>query len=256
MLIFLHIPKTAGTTFRFILENHFGVHCCHTNHIRGNHFDQKQFELAKKVFPGLQCLTGHSLIAPYELKVSNPFFATILRDPVDRVISHYQANFLRGKATGNFEEDFRNNPYLQDFQVRKITGGDDLPRAKQFLDVDCEFVGLTENFDLSLAIFQRLYPEMIDVNYYRKNVAKTNDLKEELKSDRRIIKLIERHNQLDIQLYDYARNEIFPRMCEKAEIDMKDSFSFDKRSKPFTRKRQIGRIFNKYIYRTVCKIAG
>ena len=31
MIVFLHIPKTAGSTFQIILENTFGVSACHTN---------------------------------------------------------------------------------------------------------------------------------------------------------------------------------------------------------------------------------
>ena len=34
MIIFLHVPKTAGTTFQFILENSFGIAHCHTFQIR------------------------------------------------------------------------------------------------------------------------------------------------------------------------------------------------------------------------------
>ena len=29
MIVFLHIPKTAGSTFQFILENTFGLSACH-----------------------------------------------------------------------------------------------------------------------------------------------------------------------------------------------------------------------------------
>jgi len=34
MIVFLHVPKTAGSTFQFILENSLGIHACHTNHTK------------------------------------------------------------------------------------------------------------------------------------------------------------------------------------------------------------------------------
>ena len=40
MIVFLHIPKTAGSTFQFILENSFGCKACHTNHAKKAVFGQ------------------------------------------------------------------------------------------------------------------------------------------------------------------------------------------------------------------------
>jgi len=43
MIVFLHIPKTAGSTFQFILENTFGVSACHTNHTKQDFFPTGRF---------------------------------------------------------------------------------------------------------------------------------------------------------------------------------------------------------------------
>ena len=54
MIVFLHIPKTAGSTFQFILENTFGVSACHTNHTKQHFFRQDDFEFARKFFPRMR----------------------------------------------------------------------------------------------------------------------------------------------------------------------------------------------------------
>ncbi len=212
--------------------------------------------IARRVFPGISCLTGHSLIAPYELAIERPFFATILRDPVDRVISHYQANVLNGKASGNFQKDFQNNPYLQNFQVSKITGSpDDLDRAIKFVDQECQFVGLTEKFEVSLNALKRLFYREMDTRYFRKNVSSSNRISVKLKSDTEVVNLIRKYNSNDIALYQHVKEYVFPAMCEKAGVNPDQKIEPNLLNSPFTIKRSIGRTFNKYIYRTVCKIA-
>lgn len=49
MIVFLHIPKTAGSTFQFILENSFGISACHTNHTKKERFTRSDFDLAREI---------------------------------------------------------------------------------------------------------------------------------------------------------------------------------------------------------------
>ncbi len=64
MIIFVHIPKTAGTTFRYILRNSFGLSHCDTTHTRRKLFDLGQLNAARKMFPGLKSIGGHNVIEP------------------------------------------------------------------------------------------------------------------------------------------------------------------------------------------------
>ena len=145
MIVFLHIPKTAGSTFQFILENSFGPFACHTDHTKKPVFDQSDFNFTRKMFPGLRSISsGHNPIDPLSLSVPDPFFMTFLREPVARVFSHYQDWVLSDHPSPvpTFEETLRKKEILQNLQVKSIAGRRDLDKAKRALE-RCSFVGLT-----------------------------------------------------------------------------------------------------------------
>src|SRR6267154_558714 len=147
MIVFLHIHKTGGTSFRSILERNFGPSCCHTNQTRREVFTQADLEFVKKMFPRLRAITGHNLVDPLQLSVKDPFYATFLREPVARAISHYQDTVLRGSNRVTFEESLKTDGRLNNWQVKLMAGSENLDKAKRFLE-RCHFVGLTEKFNL------------------------------------------------------------------------------------------------------------
>src|SRR5262245_17320217 len=85
-LLFLHIPKTAGSSFLTMFENLFGEH--RVRRLRGGSDEAAQNEIDRVVSDEIQdidCLAAHSpihMFAKY-LDAFRPF--TMLRDPVDRV---------------------------------------------------------------------------------------------------------------------------------------------------------------------------
>ena len=116
MIVFLHIPKTAGSTFQFILENTFGISACHTNHAKTKLFEQDDLAFARKIFPRPQSLSGHNLVDPLRLSVPDPFYITFLREPVARVLSHYQDSVVLGQNRASFEESLRTNELSKTFR--------------------------------------------------------------------------------------------------------------------------------------------
>jgi hypothetical protein len=216
MLVFLHVPKTAGSTFQFILENSFGPAACHTNHAKKKFFGADDFAFAKKVFPWLCSLAGHNLLDPLCLPIQNPFYITFLREPVARVISHYQDSVLNGDNELTFEQTLRRFQEFENCHVKHLGNGN-LDQAKRFLE-QCHFVGLTERFELSLEILQRLSPCKLNLKYKRRRVAASNSLRTTVESDPRLIELAKEYNRLDLELYAFAKNEIFTRQCERVGL--------------------------------------
>src|SRR6185436_4864074 len=118
MMIFLHIPKTGGTSFRFVLENSFGVFHCHTAHTRKTVFQQEDLNFVRRMFPGLRSIAGHNLVDPPRLTAPDPFYMTFMREPISRVISHYQDGVLRRHNQETFEQALRRSEELENLHVK------------------------------------------------------------------------------------------------------------------------------------------
>lgn len=92
-VLFLHIPKTAGTSLLLTLRNTFG-----DSHVRritqvDEHVGETVAQIIETGLAGVSCLAGHLPIYLFDrvLDRFRPF--TVLRDPVERVLSVYR--FIR-----------------------------------------------------------------------------------------------------------------------------------------------------------------
>ena len=254
MLFFLHIPKTAGTTFQFILENSLGISHCHLGHLGKEVVDQRDVDFTRRMFPWLRSLAGENLVDPLRFSVPDPFYITFLREPLARVFSHYQDNVLRGGRTLTFEQMLANEEVLENLQVRRLAGKADLGRAKMVLE-KFHFVGLTEKFDLSLHMLDKICPCRLNFNYKRKVTARDNSIKKSLENDPRIVDMTREKNRLDLELYDFAVKEIFPKFLAQTGFSPTDKVaSFDRYQSEIHPNFLLHRLYNQTFYRNVCKV--
>lgn len=93
-MIFLHLPKTAGTTFREVLLRHptLSVHL-----VRGGHPEiveaiRERPVYVKTLVRRHDVVMGHLIFdrRPFEALAGRIFFVSLLRDPIARAISHYK----------------------------------------------------------------------------------------------------------------------------------------------------------------------
>jgi len=116
MIYYIHIPKCAGSTIRYALKNDKRYKLCldnndpwkgcyNINHAYGTHNVGNQQKNSIKV------ILGHYRRKKYQNVDSvNNVFITFLRNPVERVISHYfYFKFLRNR------EEFKNIPEIKWF---------------------------------------------------------------------------------------------------------------------------------------------
>ena len=254
MLVFLHLPKTGGTTFQFILENSLGICHCHLGHLGKKVVDQRDLDFTRKLFPWLRSIAGENLVDPLRYCLPDPFYLTFLREPVARVLSHYQDTVRRNGSRLTFEEMLRSDEVLENIQVKLLAGGRNLDKAKFFLE-RCDFVGLTERFDLSLHVLERLSPCRLNLRYKRKLAAPDNTIRESIEKDSRLLEMTREFNRLDLELYSFAVNEIFPRVCAKAGFNPADRVpSFDRYTNELKPGFLLHRLYNQTFFRQVCKV--
>jgi len=258
ILGFVHIPKTAGTTVKFILRNStFFRHCDLQPLVRDAVFTDADFHFMKKIFFfGLNSISGHSLIHP-TAHLSAPLqYFTFVREPLQRCLSHYQQmkrSRLRQGCDITFE-DYMQIKDVYDHQVRRIAGGPDIERAKHELSTRYMFVGLTERFAESMLVFQRLCPYPLNLAYKRLHVAKDNTAKQEVLDNPDSRRLLEEGNQLDLQLYNYIRDELYPGLCERAGLSLREVDEMDFVSNTYPLRYKVTRGYNNAVYKPLIRL--
>ena len=83
LLVFLHIPKTGGTTLTEIIERQIGV----------NHFYDVKKDIRKAVKfiddKEIKCIKGHMPFGIHKYIKKSCKYITMVRDPFDTAISSY-----------------------------------------------------------------------------------------------------------------------------------------------------------------------
>jgi hypothetical protein len=216
LIAFVHIKKTAGKTVKHIMRRELGIRHCDVKRWRQTDhcLDAAGLRRLRRVYPGLISIAGHSIKAYSDLKQAEPKLAyyTFLRDPVRRTVSQYQYRVKMGRSRpGSFEQWIR-DPANRDLQVQTLANGRDRDRALEILEHDIAFVGLMEHLDESLALMRpALNLPDIDLSPDRVNAAGDNTLRDKLLGDPHSLELLQKANELDLQLYEYAKNVIYPR---------------------------------------------
>ena len=240
-LIFLHIPKAAGTTMNDIIERQFPQGTVFT--VDGARVRESVDEfknLPEEERRRVRCLKGHIPFGLHEYLPHPTTYITVLRNPVDRIISHYYYvlrtphHYLYNTVTaGNMRlRDYVSSgisPELMNGQTKTVSGlgkadmivreyssADLLEEAKRTLQDHFVSVGLVERFDETLVLFQRLLGWQ-NIFYVRRNVTKKHPSQQEIAKT--TVEVIERENELDMALYEFAK-----QMFEKQIREQPSSF--------------------------------
>ncbi len=255
MIIFSHIPKTGGTTLKYILRNNYGWKHIDALKTKRSPYTEEDLLFAKKIFRDPQAITGHNVIDPLSnFAGPNDQLITILREPVSRCASHYQYDVMWRNLSMTFEEWIRNRNN-QNLSVKIIAGSDDVEKAKQLLREEYTFTGITEQFSDSVKLLKVLLQQPLDLQYRRLITARNNDLKNQLLNDEISLKLLKKYNARDTELYDYALNEIFLPALETyhdalKQIPTPEQKNLRRNTLPVRNSVR----FNKYIYRQLIKL--
>jgi hypothetical protein len=258
MVGYVHINKTGGTTIKFILRNSTWLrHCDLQPPHPDTAADGRDIAFARKVFFfGLNSIAGHAVRPWVENLPESIDFFTMLRDPLQRCLSHYQhvKRARRKKGLDITFEEFMQNERYNDRQVRHIAGAPNVKKAKAILKSKFFFVGLLESFDESMHILQKLMPYPITLQYKPRHVAKDNTAKQEVLDNPSCRDLLHRGNQLDLELYAFVRDELYPAFREKAGIASNEEHEKTVRLSGYPLRYKVTRFYNQGIYRMLNKL--
>lgn len=214
-LIFIHIPKTAGSTLRPIMDRHYPRPVIYKLDFLPRDLDAF-LRLPEQPRSRIRVLQGHFPFGLHRHLSVPADYLTILRDPVNRIISMYywihgnEEHVLNTLVRSMSLRDFADSGFeiTANHQTTLISG---LPAnsdtralevAKKNLQGEITAFGLNERFDESLLLFkQRLGWK--HVFYSRRNVTRSRPRRSEVPAS--ILEVIEKHNSLDLELYEFAR---------------------------------------------------
>jgi hypothetical protein len=146
------------------------------------------------------------------------------------------------------------NEDSNDRQVRCIAGVPDVEKAKKILKSRFFFVGLLESFDESMHILQKLFPYPLQLQYQPLHVAKDNKAKKEVLDNDASRSLLRKGNQLDLALYAFVRDELYPAFREKAGIATNDEQQKPERLSGYPIRYKMTRFYNQGVYRMLNKL--
>lgn len=223
-LIFVHIPKTAGTTLSTIIARQYrpnDIFVFKSSVPLPQAIDEfwKMPESQKTKF---KVIKGHFYYGLHDLLPQKCSYITMLREPVDRLISYYyfirnwRDHHLHQKAMSMSLVDFtcysNISKWFDNGQTRFISGqnpdyrqvsSEILKQANKNIE-NYFLVGIQEYFDESLLLFQNKLQWKKPCYYKQKNVNRLRINKKYI-SDKEL-KIIEGFKELDIDLYRYAKN--------------------------------------------------
>lgn len=250
MVVFVHIPKNGGSTFRgSILARNFGRRHLNLYHEEpGYFFSGSEIEQLLSRYR-IDSISSHGIRWPLPRYRGVAYYVTFLRDPVDRALSLYYHE--RRKTTGtshcsqlSFEEYLDTRVHednaLSNYQTYHICGGCDLEAAKDILR-QFMLVGLIDQYDESLILLRKrieeIYPEF-SICYTKRNVSAERFLNQEsLPGEvyQRIVAL----NSMDLQLYEWAKQSLNSRIQEYGDTFTADLQRFRELNEAFQKQNAV-----------------
>jgi hypothetical protein len=218
VLVSLHLPKTAGTSFLLALEAHFGERLLQDygdspiNKVTARRNSHALYACALNIFShnklaGVECIHGHFLPLKYRCLAGAPTkqFVTWMRDPLERLVSHYhywQRSF-DAENSGELHrrvveeqwtlERFCLGPELQNIYSKFLWG---FPLS-QF-----SFIGITEHYESDIRYFSEHFLHT-SLGAERINVSPPGE-SSSLLEDPDFRQRVAGHHRVDMALYQRA----------------------------------------------------
>lgn len=243
VLLYVHIPKTGGTSLISILDSKFPERKIFPLHSPAN--ENLFWAFTPQELKQFRFVRGHYRFGPYDESVyrhisQNPICITMLRDPIQRTVSSYR-HIIRTPdhrlhatllANGSTLRDYLTReeylPQITNLQTRIVVGAyparpSGLRRRKTISDKTMvmfakqrleqyAFVGLMERFEESIELLTYTFdwPDVEEIP--RLNIASDSFSPESIEED--LLEIMRHKTALDRKLYHHAQN-IFQGRVER-----------------------------------------
>lgn len=219
-LFFYHVPKCAGTTFSVLLShlvnrNHRISGALFENNDKGGQTAYENYIKNENLInsSNLDFLYGH---VPFEIhsELRNDYiFATILREPIQRCISHYVWGLNRGYFSPNEKlADLFNKNKLQKNVLVNQFSGKGLSKPNDDESVDLSYKNLVNSIDFIFDVeetFKLLNLIISSYNFSNLFFQNQQVLNKKIIISDKDIDIIKKHNDKDIILYSrLVKNKI------------------------------------------------
>lgn len=248
--IFLHLGKTAGSTLGNIIDRQYP----HDKlYVIGVNADNARFaQLPEDYRTSLQCVRGITYYGIHNFIPKPSVYFTLLRHPVERVISQHFYNQRRRERQGvamqrepYIWEMLNHEPFQATLQLRMILGGNDMTTAleqplppdaleiaKRHLEQHFSVIGLVEHFDKTLALLKHAFGWR-GVFYGQRNVAPNRAQRDDIPP--RAIELIEQMAAPEIELYEWAQKRFEDTLQAQPQAFWDDLESFQRFNQLYNR---------------------
>lgn len=251
---FIHIEKAGGTTLNdFFLENLPSYWIMPPKKMEyGWRYDARYLNKLRK-FMRFNHIGGHQLAAfeDYGQVFPNPLYVSFVRHPVERFLSHVNWSSKRGVST-DLERVMANERTLNQ-QCFRISGTRTFSAAKSLIEAKNYFVGVTETYDQSLFILQRLLG-LKHAPFQSSNITELRHKKLRLADlDAGEQARLQDANAEDFKLYDWITNEYFDQQKKRVGWSDREFEDFCQNARHYQRQGTFG--FGKKIRNAVARVA-
>lgn len=246
-IIFIHIPKTGGSTFTNLLRLTFDPTNKKLSHFI-QHIKYKDLDIDIRHLqfrhPKRLSMSGDIFNITNYNKYKNSQIYTIIRNPVDRLVSEFifQKYILKKgpklnklKPVPNTFEEYINNPGTWNYQTSFLLGrglvseseitANDYNHIIHMIEKYGIYLGVTDEYEKFLNLFQTNLN--INFNSNVEILKKSNkDFKSKINITQNIIDKIIKYNEWDYKLYKYAKTHV--EIVENLNINWlcDDNFKF------------------------------
>ncbi len=218
-VIFLHSPRSGGTTLNSILRYQYGIESLHSfrNGFTRDSIDS-YLELPSFKQNQIKCFRGHIIFGLHEYISTPCTYITIVRHPIKRVLSLF--GYISGKRGNNLYQpesqyklekflDEGHPAYIPNDQVRRTAGitrnrvihVSSIETAKNHIENNFAVIGITEYFDLSILLMEKVLNWKKKPWYVKNNYHGSGRMFSQIPTH--LIDKIQSQNQLDIEFYNY-----------------------------------------------------